>query len=52
MFGYLQIFEEGESPRVFEFLDGSAESMIEIQLKDGQKIKITGIDSLQFKPQS
>lgn len=51
-FGYLQIYEEGEAPRVFEFLDGSDQSKIEVLLVDGQIIKITGLNMLQFEIQS
>lgn len=36
-FGYLQIFEEGEPPRVFEFLNGPPKSGMDIQLKDDRK---------------
>lgn len=50
--GYLQIFEEGETPRVFEFLDASPNSKIEVQLKDGQIIKISSLNMLQFEPMS
>lgn len=51
-FGYLHILEEGEPPRVFEFLDSSAESRIEVQLKDGQRLKISNLNLLQFDPLS
>ena len=53
-FGYLQIFEEGELPRVFEFLNSSPESAInvQLQLKDGQKLKISRLEMLQFEEQS
>ncbi|WP_096270237.1 LptM family lipoprotein [Paucisalibacillus globulus] len=49
-FGDLQIFEEGKSPRLFEFLNTSPETAVELELKEGQKLKITGIYSLKFKP--
>ncbi len=51
-FGYLQIFEDGESPRFFEFLNSLPDSKIEIQLKDGQKLKISSLYKLQFGAQS
>lgn len=51
-FGDLEIFEEGQPPRVFEILNTTPESMIDVQLKDGQKLKITGIAGIQFEPQS
>lgn len=50
-FGDLEIFEEGLPPRLFEILNTTPESMIDIQLKDGQKLKITGV-GIQFEPQS
>lgn len=46
--GYLQIFEQGQSPQVFEVIGWGSESVSEIQLKDGQKIKITGAQTVQF----
>ncbi|MFD2043483.1 hypothetical protein ACFSTA_03735 [Ornithinibacillus salinisoli] len=51
-FGDLQIFEEGESTKVYEIIDSSPDSKIKVHLQDGQKIKITGVSNLQFEPQS
>ncbi|SES61760.1 hypothetical protein SAMN05216389_10131 [Oceanobacillus limi] len=51
-FGDLMIFEEGESTRLYEIIDTSPESMIEVSLEDGQKVKISGLAFLEFKPKS
>lgn len=51
-FGDLHIFEEGESPKVFEFLNTSPESKIELQLKEGQKLRVSGLSLLHFEPKS
>ncbi|WP_188734472.1 hypothetical protein [Oceanobacillus neutriphilus] len=51
--GYLEIFEEGEQPQVFEVLINPLEPDIDVELKEGQKVKITGfLSGLQFEPQS
>ena len=49
-FGDLHIFEEGKSPRVFEFLNTSPESKIELQLIEGQKLRVSGLSILHFEP--
>ncbi|WP_077602653.1 hypothetical protein [Oceanobacillus sojae] len=52
--GYLEIFEEGEQPKVFEILIDPLEPDIDVELKEGQKVKITGLYglyALQFEPQ-
>ncbi|MFD1449614.1 hypothetical protein [Oceanobacillus sojae] len=52
--GYLEIFEEGEQPQVFEVLIDPLEPDIDVELKEGQKVKITGwngLYTLQFEPQ-
>ncbi|WP_052345877.1 hypothetical protein [Paucisalibacillus sp. EB02] len=49
-FGDLQIFEKDKSPRLFEFLDTTTETAVEIELKEGQKLKISGLYSLSFEP--
>lgn len=49
-FGYLHLFEEGESPKVFEFLNISPDAPIELDLEMGQKLRISGIHFLQFEP--
>lgn len=48
-FGYLQIFEKGETPRVFEILNNPTNSTINLQLKEGQILKISGVDYLKFE---
>ncbi len=45
VFGYLHIFEEDSNPRIFELLDNSS---INLDLKEGQILKISGVYSLQF----
>lgn len=50
-FGYLQIFEQGESPKVFEVLGDSSQT-IAIHLKDGQKLKITRVSTVQFSKET
>jgi hypothetical protein len=47
-FGYLHIYEEGEMPRVFEVLNNPSESTIDVELTEGQILKITGIGFLTF----
>lgn len=50
--GYLQIYEQGESSRVFEVIGGDSHTASKIHLKDGQKLKISGINSIQFSSNS
>lgn len=47
--GYLEIFEEGKEPRVFEALIDPLELDINVELKEGQKVRITGADYLGFE---
>ncbi|MEN2767599.1 hypothetical protein [Ornithinibacillus xuwenensis] len=51
-FGDLQVFEEGESPKLYEILNSSTDSKIEIELKKGQKLKISGLSYLKFEPEA
>lgn len=51
-FGDLHVFEEGKPPRVFEFLDASPESKVNIQLIEGQRLRVSGLSLLQFEPKS
>ncbi|SHF94626.1 hypothetical protein [Ornithinibacillus halophilus] len=51
-FGDIQLFEEGESPRLYEILGGSSDSTIELDLKEGQKVKINGVSALTFEPRT
>lgn len=49
--GYLEIFEEGEQPLVFEVLIDPLEPDIDVELKEGQRVKITGfLPGLKFEP--
>ncbi|WP_040977852.1 hypothetical protein [Oceanobacillus jeddahense] len=50
--GYLEIFEEGESPKVFEVLVNPLEPDIDVTLREGQKIRISGVYHVLFEPQS
>ena len=49
-FGDLQIFEKGKSPRLFEFLDTTPDTAVEVELKEGQKLKVSSLYSLTFEP--
>lgn len=52
-FGYLQIFEKNQSPRVFEFISiDSISTESTIELKDGQKLKVSQTPSLEFIPEN
>jgi hypothetical protein len=51
-YGDLIIFEEGKTTRVFEVLNTTPESKIDVTLTEGQKLKISGLSLLQFEPQS
>ncbi|GGA74646.1 hypothetical protein [Ornithinibacillus halotolerans] len=46
----LMIFEKGKEPRLFEILNTSKESPINVELKDGQKIRVASINNLTFEP--
>ena len=49
--GYLQIFEPDKEVRVYELVGGgSVQTKSEVRLVDGQKLKITGVSHVQFKP--
>lgn len=45
--GDLHVYEEGKSPRVFEFLDAS--SKVDIQLIEGQRLRVSGLSLLEFE---
>lgn len=47
--GYLQIFEEGKKPRVFEIINNPTRSTVEVDLEEGQILKITQIRYLNFE---
>ncbi|MHA6253273.1 hypothetical protein [Oceanobacillus sp. CAU 1775] len=42
-FGYLHVFEEGKEPRVFEFLNSSPDSQVRLELKAGQKLRVSSV---------
>ena len=49
--GYLQIFEPDKEVRVFELVGGGAiQTKSEVQLVDGQILKITGVKQVHFEP--
>lgn len=50
-YGYLQLFTEGESPQVYE-LHGDLSEPIKVELKEGQKVKITDVSLVQFNSQN
>lgn len=45
-FGYLQIFEEGNDPRIFEIINSPS---IQVEIKEGQILKINGVSYLKFE---
>lgn len=47
--GNLVIFEKGEEPQVYEIIGGEPTMAIDVQLKTGQKIKISGLIMAQFE---
>ncbi|MED3552085.1 hypothetical protein [Cytobacillus praedii] len=50
--GYLQIYEQGESPQVFEVIGGDSHTASKVHIKDGQKLKISGVNIIQFSSNS
>lgn len=49
--GYLQVFEIDEEVQVYELMSGDTlQTTSEVQLIDGQKLKITGIPLVVFNP--
>lgn len=50
--GYLQIYKQGESPQVFEVIGGDSHTASKVHLKDGQKLKISGVNIIQFSSNS
>lgn len=44
--GYIQIFEHGSTPRVFEVIGGLSETKVELDLKKNQKMKIIGVSQI------
>lgn len=50
--GYLQIYEQGKSPQVFEVIGGDSHTASKVHLKDGQMLKISGVNLIQFSSNS
>lgn len=49
-FGYLQVFDPNENPSVYEVIGGAfASTESEVQLYEGQKLRITGISLIHFQ---
>ena len=49
--GYLQVFEPDKEVRVYELVGGgTTQTKSNVQLVEGQKLKITGVSQVQFKP--
>ncbi|MFS0688414.1 hypothetical protein AB1K89_04060 [Sporosarcina sp. 179-K 8C2 HS] len=49
--GYLEIHEKGKEPRLFEIIGGEQiKSESHVDLKDGQKLRITKVSIVDFKP--
>lgn len=50
-FGYLEIHEEGKEPVLYEVIGGKETgSKSRVKLTEGQKLRITGISLVNFKP--
>lgn len=50
-FGYVQILEENNGGKIYEVIGGEyAQTKSNVQLKEGQKIKITDISRIEFTP--
>ena len=49
--GHLQVFDPDKEVRVYELIGGdTTRTESDVQLIDGQKLKLTGLKSVQFKP--
>ena len=49
--GHLQVFDPNKEVRVYELIGGdTTRTESHVELVDGQKLKITGINSIQFNP--
>ncbi|WP_060210125.1 hypothetical protein [Sporosarcina koreensis] len=52
-YGYVQIFEEGKDPQLFEMMGGELTgSQSQVQLKEGQKVRISKVSMVTFEPLS
>lgn len=47
--GYLQVFEKGKSPQVYEVIGGNGATKMNVQLKNGQKLVITDLLNIKFE---
>lgn len=49
--GYLELYEEGKDPLLYEVIGGNETgSKSRVKLKKGQKLRVTGISLVNFKP--
>ncbi|WP_432359944.1 hypothetical protein [Sporosarcina sp. UB5] len=49
-YGFVQIFEEGKEPRLFELLGGElTSSESRLQLKEGQKVRVSKVSMVKFE---
>jgi len=52
-YGFLQIFEEGKDPQLFELMGGELTgSQSQVQLKEGQKVRVSKVSMVNFEPLS
>jgi hypothetical protein len=52
-YGFVQIFEEGKDPQLFEMMGGELTgSESQVQLKKGQKVRISKVSMVKFEPLS
>ena len=52
-YGFVQILEEGKDPRLFELMaDGLINSKSLVQLKEGQKVRVSKVSIVNFEPLS
>ena len=50
-YGFVQIFEEGKDPQLFELMGGELTgSQSQVQLKEGQKVRVSKISMVKFEP--
>lgn len=52
-YGFVQIFEEGKDPQLFEMMGGELTgTQSQVQLKEGQKVRISKVPMVVFEPLS
>ena len=52
-YGFVQIFEEGKDPQLFELMGGElTDSKSQVQLKEGQKVRVSKVSMVKFEPLS